>query len=194
VAQIAKAAHHPAAMFLPLEDVYNTFADGLRELSVPAFALYVNSSSPLEADSQCSLLKNILRHYLPASVPDPEDVDPNTNAQDGASVLMLEKCFLPFAANNVTLETNAKMALVLESLFALVWREGGIAWTRGLQRAVEKGVTARNDRTKSRKVGRAKTDADADADAIRAILAGSGRRLVSMMKVIRFDAVKGNDL
>ena len=173
--------------------MYDAFGDGLRELPVPVFALYINSSSsPLESDAQCSLLKNILRHYLPASVPDPEEEDPVTNARDGVSVVMLEKCFLPFAANNVTLETNAKMALVLENLFGLVWREGGIGWTKTLQSAVEKGVRARNDRTKSRKAGRPK--ADPDAEATRSVLARSGQRMLTMMKVIEFDDEEGNGL
>lgn len=114
-----------------------------------------------------------------------------TNASDGVSIAMLTKCYLPFAANNVTVETNAKMSLVLENLFGLVWKTGGIAWGQDLQSAVEKGVKARNDRTKPRKADRPKPDAD--TDAARVILARSGQRLVTMMSVIKFDDEEGID-
>lgn len=166
-------------------DVYETFSDGLRELSPPAFARFIDTSmSPLTEEGQCSLLKNILRHYLPNAAPDPQKVDPEAAESDGASLPMLEKCFLPFAANTLMLDANTKMALVLENLFRLVWERGGIAWSESLQAAVVKGVEARNDRVKRKA---ARTRPDSDESSLRDIV-NSGQRLLTLMSLIKFDS------
>jgi hypothetical protein len=171
-------------------DVCETFCDGLRDLSPPVFARYIDAStSSLTAAGQCLVLRNILRHYLPNAAPDPQRIDPETAADDGLSVLMLEKCYLPFAANTVILDTNTKMSLVLENLFRLSWDEG-MTWSTSLQEAVEKGVEARNGRVK-RKTARAKSDGE--ETVMRGILSSSGQRLLIMMRLIKFDGGESDD-
>ncbi len=187
--QLALAAESLPEYFVELVDVYESFCGGVRELPTNVFALFVSSSSPaapLPQETVCSILRNALRHYLPAAVPNPLSLDGETDDLDGCSVAMLERCYLPFAASSVTLEMNAKMSLVLESLFRIVWVYGGITWSAGLQRALEKGVQARSDRTKARrKKARAKSDGDEDSAGV--VLEKSGQRLLTMIGVLRRD-------
>ncbi len=143
------------------------------------------TDSPLPSDAYTSLLKIILRHYLPASIPDPVKVDPATADKDGVSVRMLEQCYLPFAANSTAADINARMSLVLENLFRKIWDLGGIKWTSKLQKAVEQGIEARSARTKTRKNARPKGDGDNDDETARDILDDSSRRLLTMMSILK---------
>ena len=173
--------------FVELCDVYVTFADALRELPAPFFALFVSTaSSILPSDSLSTLLRHILPHYLPSSVPDPADVvedDEDDDVEYGISMPMLQCCFLPYAANSVSVDANAKMSLVLESLLRLVWEKCGISWTSELQTVVEKGIAARNAKTKPRKNARAK--ADGDDQLARKMLTDSSQRLLTIMRIIK---------
>ncbi len=142
------------------------------------------TDTPLPSNSFTSLLKNILRHYLPASIPNPAHVDPYTEERDGVSALVLQRCYLPFAANNVTPDTNAKMSLILENLLRLVYGAGAMSWSAELQNAAEKGVKARTDRARVRKGVRPR-GTEEDEDAAREVLKASGQRILALMDAMR---------
>ncbi len=75
----------------------------------------------------------------------------------------LERCFLPFAANTSSVEDNAKVSLLVETLFRLLATHGGIEYTPELMVAVEKGVNAREKKckgTRKKKFGSSKDDED----------------------------------
>ncbi len=171
-----------------IRDVYETFSAGLRELPAAFFAHFVSVPSPLPEVSLVSLLRGLLEQWLPTAAPDPEDVDPDTDADYGVSAPILQKCYLPFAANTSTLDANVKMSLVVEGMFRLVWVFGdgpGLSWTPALQAAVDRGIRARNERWKPRKAVR--YQGDGDDSAARDILSQSGQRLQTMTAIIKID-------
>jgi hypothetical protein len=55
----------------------------------------------------------------------------------------LERCFLPFAANTSSVEDNAKVSLLVETLFRLLATHGGIEYTPEIIAAIENGIKAR---------------------------------------------------
>jgi hypothetical protein len=74
----------------------------------------------------------------------------------------LERCFLPATANTSSTEDNAKVSLLVETLFRLFVTSCGAENSPELAAAVESGIIARekkcNDRRK--KAGWAKNDAN----------------------------------
>jgi len=175
-----------------MDEVHDTFADAVKELPVSAFALYISSAnSPLPDGPFVYFLRNLIEYYLPQSAPDPRTVDPEVDDANGVSVPIMERCYLPFAANNVLAANNAKFSLVVENLFRLLWvsPHGGIEWTPRLQKAVEVGVKARNEKPFSRRVGKAK--GDGDDDVALDILRKSGKRLLTMINLVKMDNLEG---
>ena len=90
----------------------------------------------------------------------------------------LERCFLPFSANTSSVEDNAKVSLLIETLFRLLAIHGGIECTEELVAAVEKGIKAREKKctgTRRKKSGSSKDDEDmywlnASAERMRLLL------------------------
>jgi hypothetical protein len=73
----------------------------------------------------------------------------------------LERCFLPFSANTSSVEDNAKVSLLVETLFRLLATHGGIECTAELVAAVDKGIKAREKKctgTRRKKSGSSKDD------------------------------------
>lgn len=83
---------------------------------------------------------------LPTSAPHPYAVTKRTD--DELSQIVLEQCYLPFAASAFTTIENAKVSILVESLLRMLWRLGGCEYTSSLQAAVEKGILARENRVR----------------------------------------------
>lgn len=177
------------ALYVPdcdfaLAEVYDAFSDLIREFPAPTFALYVSppTLSTLAVEAQVSLLRRMLERYLPQAAPDPTDIDPDIDQHLGISTQLMTECFLPFAANNVSPDSNAKMSLILETLLMIIMSWGHAEWSEELQEAVDQGVRAREDKTRGRR-----TTAPTDDPAARELLRRSGLRLTTMMCVMRYD-------
>lgn len=54
--------------------------------------------------------------------------------------------FLSYPAHDTSLDSNARLAILLDVQLRLLAREGYLKWTPELQDAVEKGVKARRDK------------------------------------------------
>lgn len=193
--------------FAPVDVVYRTFADVLRETCVTVFSSFVtlpppaaSSAAPWSAsapppitadDAFVGLFRHILFAVLPLSAPKPRVVDPDVDSHLGVSQRMLERCFLPFAANTVVLGANVRMALVLESLFRIVWGCGvssssrdrkRLCWTAALQEAAETGVRVRDARPRPPK----KKTFEVEAFG-RDLMRRSGRRLLLMVQLAKME-------
>lgn len=197
--------YFPAA-FAPSDALYSAAAQVLREANISIFAAFLAAPSPppftlsipspalLPPDNIfAGLLRHILFTYLPASAPKPHIVDPENGVTTLPSPRVLERCFLPFAANTVLLGANVRMALALESLFRITWQPtisstASLAanekeeklWSPALQTAAETGVQARETRSKS---SGGKVEAYG-----RDLLKRSGIRLLAMVRQAQLDA------
>jgi hypothetical protein len=133
-------------------------------------------------------LRTLVDVMMPSGIPDPDKIDRETDEQNGVSTELLEHCFLPFAANNNAIDSNAKLSLVLEQMLRLVWRRDGDhvgnSYTDGLGNAILQGITAREAKTR-RKGAKMMND---DEAAARTMLEDSSRGLRIMLDVYEAEA------
>ncbi|KAJ4304120.1 hypothetical protein N0V88_001730 [Collariella sp. IMI 366227] len=122
--------------------------------------------------------------YLPSSLAPSTSstrASPRTwEGENGVTVRVMCKCFLPFAAHRVTAEDNAKLSLALESLMGFVYATIEVEDVEGLRRAVEKGIKAREEKVegtgrKRRGAGAGGGGGGAAEKGAREVLARSGR-------------------
>lgn len=164
--------------FLPIGALYDLYNDHIRPLPLATFQLLTCPSSTIPTFSpvaRSALNQFILRSLIASSAPNPptDDLD-----QD-----LLERYFLPYAANTAGVADNAKVSLLLESLLRLVLRYIGVKVTEGLERAVRVGIEAREKKSGQdrRKKGVGKKGDEGD----RAWLVGSGERLMALLEVCK---------
>ena len=132
--------------FIPLYDLYDHTLHFIRPLPLPTFFALISplalaSMTPASAQT---LVQRVLRSLISSSAPMPE--------QEDLEQEMLEKCYLPFAANTQSVADNAKVSCCVETLVGLYERHCGLVWSEGLQGAVEKGIEEREG--KARKEGK----------------------------------------
>ncbi|KAL8303736.1 hypothetical protein RB597_004859 [Gaeumannomyces tritici] len=162
-------------------ELFGVFSSNLRSLPVPLYELYVASHrTEMDSRSQISLLLDAVGTFRPTSAPKPIRVDKAAATGGFINMLIMEKCYLPFAATS-TAEGNAKFSLVLESLFRILWVNDQVSYSTELDEAVRTGVAMRNDRSKPKKSARSKDGAE---EAARKILAQSGSRLEYLMEIV----------
>lgn len=102
-------------------DLYERFAEDVRGLPLDVFPHFVWSDMPVMDTIYVTLARHVLSYLLPPGVPQPADVDNETDAKGFVSAVMMERCFLPFAASSVA-ESNAKLAVVLWELLSFLWQ------------------------------------------------------------------------
>ena len=122
-----------------LHDIYLTH---IRPLHLSTFSLIV-SPLPLLAFSVATaspLVQYILRSLISSSAP--------LKRGDNLTQKDMEKYYLPWPANTMSVEDNVKVSLCVETLFRLVDQEIGVVWSKGLVEAVEKGIEARDGKAK----------------------------------------------
>lgn len=102
-------------------NLYERFAEHIRGLPLDVFPHFVWSEMPVIDTIYVTLARHVLSYLLPPGVPQPKDVDKETDTKGFVSAVMMEQCFLPFATNSVV-EDNAKLAVVLWELFSFLWQ------------------------------------------------------------------------
>ena len=159
-----------------LHELYDEFSAAIKLLPLELFSLFVSQrTNPLLPETHVTILKELFRLLLPASHKDPGKVDPDGEATGSLSSLMLERCFVLHPANTAAIEDNAKLSLVVESAIQLLWKCDSITYTDDFMGAVEKGIAARETKTKKKRTGRGKTD---PGDALaQEVLSNSADRL-----------------
>ncbi|KAK3375267.1 hypothetical protein B0H63DRAFT_400979 [Podospora didyma] len=183
---LSNASFYIPNPFTSTAELYETFADRVRESPLPIFRLFIESQSDALPREVCvSLLRQIVEQLLPTNRPDPDDVDPEINSIHGLSFVMMQKCFLPFAAVTITAEDNAKLSLGLENILWYMYsQEPGLPGTR-LAKAIETGIKARENKIKD-KMKRTRTAASGahdPADMAREVLDRSARNLRVFMDI-----------
>ncbi|KAI1144416.1 hypothetical protein F5Y05DRAFT_26980 [Hypoxylon sp. FL0543] len=175
---------------LDISDLYQRFETMVKSLPLPIFTAFVNCGmSALELESQISALQGILLLLMPASALSPAKVDRAWQDADIITVEILERCYLPYPANTIAVEDNAKVSVLLENLLQIMWCNGTEKFGDGLRAAVEKGISAREAKVKKKKTSvRGRTNAeDPDAEA-RAVLEMSGQRLLTLLELIEAES------
>ncbi|KAI1422813.1 hypothetical protein F5Y12DRAFT_786454 [Xylaria sp. FL1777] len=174
----------------PLVDfstLYNKFEQKIKELPLSVFSSFINSStSALRVDQQIEMLQGVLFLFMPSGTPSPRRVDRVKFEQGGISPAILERCFLPYPANTIEVEDNAKMSLLLENLLMMVWRHGDTdeGFSENLTKTVLRGIEARRDKINKKKTrGRGKSFSDSELQA-RAALELSDARLAWLAEAI----------
>ncbi|KAI1768908.1 hypothetical protein GGR53DRAFT_461988 [Hypoxylon sp. FL1150] len=173
---------------LDFSDLYQRFETKVKSLPLPIFTAFVNNRiSALRQESQISVLQGILLLLLPGSATKPGKVDPSWDETDERlTAEILERCFLPYPANTILVEDNAKVSILLETLLHMVWLDGSETFSDDFRAAVEKGIAAREAKAKKKKTstrGRNINVEDPDAEA-RVVLELSAQRLSTMVDLI----------
>ncbi|KAI3399383.1 hypothetical protein diail_7110 [Diaporthe ilicicola] len=169
----------PGKCMINLPDLYEKSTERIAQLPVAAFARFLAPhDTTLMQGSFIAIIRCLMPYLLPGAAPRPADVDPEVDAREDVSVRILERCYLPFAYR--TAENNAKLSLAVEALL----RVDFCSWSPSLQRAVDKGVAARNDKAGPRKGGRSNPKSDGEV-AAREILRASGKRLLAWADILR---------
>ena len=154
--------------FTSLSTLYDNFLEHIRSLPIPAFFLVISPTTlrVFTPAAASSLAQYILRSLIAASAPLP----PNDNmSQD-----ILGRSYLPYPANTRSLGDNTKVSLCIETLLRLLDYHVGLAWTPGLQEAVEAGIKARTAKAKKKQPKRG-SDGDGGCDGT--WLAASAERI-----------------
>lgn len=164
---------------LDLPDLYETYESSVRSLPLSVFSAFISSTtSSLRVDSQISTLQDMLSLFMPSSAVSPRKVDAERYGANGTSPAILERCFLPYAANTIAAEDNAKVSLLLEELVQLVWVNGTEQFSNKLHDAVMKGIAARQAKVKKMSSkGRRNGGGDGSDGEARAVLDHSSKRL-----------------
>jgi hypothetical protein len=160
---------------------------------LPAFSLLLSPSlsSPLPAVAFVSLTQLLLLRLLPNTVPRPHTLSDRTG--DELSQYILERCFLPFAASTSSTEDNAKVSILVENILRLFIRTESCYHTPTLDAAVEKGILAREAKSKGDKRRRDKKALKKEEENDRVCLEASGKRLRSLLAWVEQKGFYGDD-
>lgn len=172
-----------------VDRLFDAYASYLKVLPLDMFALFISQrANPMTADVHVTVLKVLFSLLLPHSYMDPRKVDPQGEAEARLSTAMLVKCYVLHPANTISIDDNAKLALVVEAAIQLLWVCGELEYSEELDEAVQAGIDARQAKIKRKRTGRAKPDPD-DALATE-MLDTSSNRLHIMLGAIKASANK----
>jgi hypothetical protein len=190
---LSSLCHYLPTPPIDLPDLYETYETYTRNLPLSLFTAFVDSTtSSLLCESQISTLQDILLNFMPATAVNPAKVNAARYDVNGTSPEIIERCFLPYAANTIAAEDNAKVSILLEELMKLVWIIGSEPFSENLYAAVIKGINAREAKIKkkvpgvrARRNGPVQEDTDSQA---RLLLAESSKRLRQLAELIANEA------
>jgi hypothetical protein len=177
-------AFYLPSSFVGVRELYQTLADNIKQLPLPAFSLIVSAadSSVLPVEVYVSLIQVLIIRYLPSNAPPPRTVSAAAT-DDEMNQTILEKCYLPFAASTSSVEDNAKISILLENALRLHLKSGAeIKYTADLKGAVEKGIAARENKIKTDKRRGAASKKQDEEDKI--WLKASEIRLKSLLAMV----------
>jgi hypothetical protein len=186
------------AYYLPDEFVdcvtlYDVYCDNMKLLPLPAFTLLFSPSNSSQIPSFVfvSLSQFLLARLLPSSAPRPGTVSKQNS--DDISQDILEKCFLPFAANTSSTDDNAKVSILVEGMFRLFMKIAKAYHTPCLDVAIEKGILAREGKAKNDRRRRENRVRKKEEEDDRMWLTASGKRLRSMLAWVELHKYSDED-
>lgn len=164
MALLSRLAYAMPKLFASLEDLHEQFALEMRGLPLPLFAAMLSpvsnpmvslldptSEPAMTTESYAVLLKELLVLYLPPKFLDPAKVDAEADREGRVTQGMAEKCFVRYAAEGASVEDNAKLSVIVESLLLYLFEKGELTGSRTLREAVTAGVEARRKKAKVRR-------------------------------------------
>ncbi|KAJ4388342.1 hypothetical protein N0V85_007655 [Neurospora sp. IMI 360204] len=192
------AFYLPPDILCKTHELYDLFTSRLKSLPLPCFELFLSLDHvdhALPHYIYVSLFRCVAQSFTPRNAPQPEDVDPEADADHAISQTMLKECFLPYPAKTVTVEDNAKFSLVLESMAWCLFQSGSVDDFDGLKWAVEKGIEEREKKIKkgNGRGGAAMTAAEKMGRQVLERSAASLRAFVDAVEATSFaeDGVRG---
>ncbi|KAF2203619.1 hypothetical protein GQ43DRAFT_478906 [Delitschia confertaspora ATCC 74209] len=132
---LARVADALPRRFTTLEDIYDLHTEFFCPLRTIHFGLLL-STSQLSPTAQIALNANLLLPLLSSRLTNFTVITP--------SQADLEQYFLPAGAATHSYAANAKISLVLETMFRLMMQIKSLQATTSLREAVETGIQARN--------------------------------------------------
>jgi len=124
----------------------------------------------------------MLLRYFPPSVPRLNEVTGSDD--DKITQEVLEQCFLPHSAQTTSSDDNAKVSILVESLFRLYLRECNCYHNAALKQAVGLGILARENKIKTEKKPK-DPGARKRQEVAREWLKASGERLRSLLAYVQ---------
>lgn len=152
---------------------------------------FISSSAPLPYQVQRSSTAQRQRQSTSRSTVSTsknKDVQPSSSPpssyDDDLTQEVLEKCYLPFAANTTSLVDNAKVSLLVEALLRLYAHDAGLPLdvTPALRRAVDQGIQAREAKATRDRRKKPGGRMDEEETSAKAYLKGSAARLRSLLE------------
>jgi hypothetical protein len=130
----------------------------MKPLSIPTFTLFLapSRSSFIPPVAQISLTQLFLRRMISNDAPHPRTI--RKGDFDELDQNILEKCFLPFPAATSSIDENAKVSVMIETLFRIILKDCHCIYTPEFELATEKGIKVREAMMKPKK-GRKPTGA-----------------------------------
>ncbi|KIX01262.1 uncharacterized protein Z518_08987 [Rhinocladiella mackenziei CBS 650.93] len=126
--------------FPDLDDLFTLFVEFIRPLPLPVFArIVLPSSSPhqiFDDHTRTTLCESILQRIL-------ENSAPSIRSHVHLSQTKLEEEYLPFAAGRNSVDANARVSLLLETLTRCMVRLGALESSEQLTSALQKGIRRR---------------------------------------------------
>lgn len=147
-------------VFTHLVTLYDIYLEHIRPIPLPTFFLIMSPSSLkfFTPSAASSLTQFILRSIIATSAPLPP--------KDDLEQDILERSYLPYAANTGSVADNAKVSICVETLLRLLDKHIGLVWSEELQNAMEAGIEARE--SKAKKGTKKKQDVEANRMWLRA--------------------------
>jgi hypothetical protein len=170
--------------FIDIAELYEVIVSNLKTVPLPAFSLIMSPSKSSEMKVQVfvSLANLMLLRYFPPNAPRLYEVTGSDD--DNITQDVLEQCFLPYSAQNSSTHDNAKVSILVESLFRLYLRECLCSYTPTLEQAVGLGILARDNKIKTDKKPK-DPGAKKRQEVAREWLKASGERLRSLLAFVK---------
>jgi hypothetical protein len=166
--------------FVDFRELYEVYSMNAKSLPLPAFSLLFSPSalSAVPPEVFVSLARLVLVRLSPSTAPRPQAV----SDQDGDSISqdILQRFILPSVATTSSTADNARVSVLVESLFRLYLKSCRAVRAPELDAAVEKGIRAREAKAKVKSDRRKRDNKDEEDD--RAWLTASGDRLRSLVQ------------
>jgi len=121
-----------------LDSFFTEFGDVYRQMPLTEMVLFTTTLCPMEANCLASVIQIVLRPLL-------EHQPIGGYKDDVLDDERLKKWYLPYAATRSDVESNAKVAVLIEALTRL-WHTkggGGMEYSQSMEDAMQKGITAR---------------------------------------------------
>lgn len=166
-----------------LERLYEEYATAVKLLPLPQYALVVSQRpNKLRLESHVTIVRELFHLLLPQSHKSPAKVDREADAAGSLTSSILEQCYIPYPANTVAMEDNAKLSLLVEASIQLLWQADLLVYTDDFLAAAEKGIDARETKVRKRRTGKMK---DGDGELAYDVLSRSAERIRILLGVVK---------